>query len=250
MSFEGKCVLITGAASGIGQASARLFARLGAHLTLLDRDEAGLQATAQKLEELVEPPLLLFTDVADQQAVETAIKQAEDRFGHIDVLMNNAAIVDNWGLPHEVADHIWDEVLGINLRGVISTCRSVLPAMPAGGAIINTSSINGAIRPFPRRTPYDISKAGIVAWTRDLAVAYGPRGIRANVVIPGFIDTPMTQRFRQGHEESARAEEARIPLRRIGRADEVAQAAVFLASDAASYITGSALVIDGGLSLV
>ncbi|MBV9689565.1 MAG: SDR family oxidoreductase [Ktedonobacteraceae bacterium] len=248
MSLEGKRVLITGAASGIGQASAQIFAQAGARLALLDRDEMGLRATERLLESV--QPLLLTTDIADEKAVETAIKMALNRLGQIDVVMNNAAIVANWGLPHEISDSLWDEVFAINLKGVVYTCRHVLPVMETGGAIINTASVCGVTRACVMRAPYNIAKAGIVAFTRDLAVAYGPRGIRANVLVPGFIDTPMSRRLVKGHEESARAEEARIPLRRLGRADEVAQAAAFLASDAASYITGSVLFIDGGIALV
>jgi NAD(P)-dependent dehydrogenase (short-subunit alcohol dehydrogenase family) len=249
MDFKGKNVFITGAASGIGQASALLFARLGARLALLDRNETGLHTTSQLLEPC-QQPLLLSTDIADQEAVEAAIKMAWSQFGQIDVLMNSAAIVADWGLPHDIPASLWDEVFAINLKGVVSTCRHVIPAMQKGGSIINVSSICGVSRPCATRAPYDIAKAGIVAFTRDLAVAYGPRGIRANALIPGFIDTPMSRRLVEGHEERARAEEARIPLRRLGRADEVAQAAVFLASDAAVYITGSALFVDGGISLV
>jgi NAD(P)-dependent dehydrogenase (short-subunit alcohol dehydrogenase family) len=249
MSLKGKHALITGAASGIGQASARLFASAGASLTLLDRDEVGLQATARLLETDQEP-LLLVLNVADERAVANAIETSRSRGGPIDIVMNNAAIVANWGLPHEIPTELWEEVISINLNGVVSTCRHVLPDMPAGGSIINTASVHGIARAFPSRAPYTIAKAGLVAFTRDLAVAYGPRGIRANVLVPGFIDTPMSARLVKNHEEGARAEVARTPLRRLGRPDEVAQAAVFLASDAASYITGSTLFVDGGISLV
>jgi NAD(P)-dependent dehydrogenase (short-subunit alcohol dehydrogenase family) len=249
MSLEGKRVLITGAASGIGQASAQIFSQAGARLALLDRDEAGLYATSQLLESTQEP-LLLASDVSDEKAVEMAIKTAWNQFGQIDVVMNNAAIVANWGLPHEIPNTLWDEIFAINLKGVVYTCSHALPLMSEGGAIINTASVCGVTRACAMRAPYNIAKAGIVAYTRDLAVAYGPRGIRANVLVPGFIDTPMSRRLVKGHEEAARAEEARIPLRRLGRAHEVAQAAAFLASNAASYITGSVLFIDGGISLV
>jgi 3-oxoacyl-[acyl-carrier protein] reductase len=121
--------------------------------------------------------------------------------------------------------------------------------MGAGSVIINTSSIYGTARACATRAPYDIAKAGIVAFTRDLAVAYGPRGIRANVLVPGFIDTPMSRRLVEGHEERAMAVVERIPLRRLGLAEEVARVAAFLASDAASYVSGSVLFVDGGLSL-
>ncbi len=249
VSLEGKRVLITGAASGIGQASAQIFAQAGAQLALLDRDEAGLYTTGQLLMPL-QKPLILPTDVADEKAVETAIEAAMSQFGQIDIIMNNAAIVANWGLPHEIPDSLWEEIIAINLKSVVYTCRHTIPLMRSGGAIINTASIHGVTRAFPLRAPYNIAKAGIVAFTRDLAVAYGPRGIRANVLVPGFIDTPMSRRLVAGHEEAAHAEVARTPLRRLGRADEVAQAAAFLASDAASYITGSILYVDGGIALV
>lgn len=249
MSLERKRALITGAASGIGRACAQLFAQQGARLALLDRNEEGLRATA-RAREIAEEPLLFSIDVSDEKAVAAAIKTTQDLWGGIDVLMNNAAIVANWGLPHEIPEELWEEVIAINLNGVVYTCRHVIPSMAAGGVILNTASVHGVARAFPARAPYTIAKAGIVSFTRDLAVAYGPRGIRANVLVPGFIDTPMSSRLVQGHEEGARAEIARTPLRRLGRADEVAQAAAFLASDAASYITGSVLFVDGGISLV
>ncbi|PZW31899.1 NAD(P)-dependent dehydrogenase (short-subunit alcohol dehydrogenase family) [Thermosporothrix hazakensis] len=244
MSFEGKRVLITGAASGIGQASARLFAEEGAHLILLDRDEAGLHATGKTLPA---ETLLLTVDVADEQAVRAAVQEAGER---IDVVINSAAILANWGAPHEIPEELWNEVFSINLKGVVYTCRHALPLMRAGSAIINMASVCGVTRACTNRAPYNIAKAGIVAFTRDLAATYGPRGIRANTLVPGFIDTPMSRRLVQGHEEQARAEEGRIPLRRLGQADEVARAAVFLASEAASYITGSTLFVDGGIALV
>lgn len=249
MYQNSKHVFVTGAASGIGRACAHFFMRAGARVSLLDRDEAGLRTTAQ-MRGSEQEALLWPIDVADKKAVDEAVKTTQNSFGPIDVLINCAAILENWALPVDVTDEVWDEVISINLKGVVYTCRSVIPTMQAGGAIINTSSICGTARACIMRTPYDTAKAGIVAFTRDLAAAYGPQGIRANVIVPGFIDTPMSQRLVKGHEAGARAEEKRIPLRRLGNAEEVARAVVFLASDEASYITGSVLFIDGGLSLV
>ncbi len=249
MHLEGKTLVVTGAASGIGRATALEAAQSGARLALLDRNEAGLQETARLLP-ADQDVLLLPVDVADEQAVDDAMHYVRDRYTLIDAVINYAAVVADWGLPAELPDSLWDEVLAINLKGIVHVCRSALPAMSNRGAFVNTSSICGTARTCKTRAPYEAAKAAIVAFTRDLAVAYGPRGIRANTLVPGFIDTPMSHRLIAGNWERARAEEQRIPLRHIGQAAEVARVALFLASDAASYVTGSVLFVDGGLSLV
>lgn len=248
MSPSGNRVsLITGAASGIGLATARRFAQAGDGLILLDRDSDGLHRIAEDTQAC--ETLALKVDVADQEAVNRAVQTAVERFGRIDVLVNHAAVVDNWGPPADLPGKLWDEVLAVNLRGVVHTCSAVIPAMDRG-SIINTASICGVLKPCANRAPYNAAKAALVAFTRDLTVAYGPRGIRANVVVPGFVDTPTTQRIATGHEAQADAERQRIPLRRSGRPEEVAAACSFLAGEDASYVNGSVLVVDGGMSLV
>lgn len=170
--------------------------------------------------------------------------------GRIDSCLTFAAVVADWGAPADLDDHLWSRVLQVNLRGTTRVCAAAIPYMPSGSTIVTCSSIAGGLKPSPSRAPYTAAKAGIVAHTRDLAVAYGPQGIRANSLIPGFIESPMSQALIRGHEAQAAAEQARIPLRRKGMPMEVAETAIFLAEDRSSYINGATLVVDGGLSLV
>jgi NAD(P)-dependent dehydrogenase (short-subunit alcohol dehydrogenase family) len=245
MSLAGKVALVTGAASGIGLATARRLAADGARVAMVDRDKTALADAVVGAEE----PLRLCIDVAERGPVAAAVAEVAEECGGIDVLVNSAAIVEDWGLPADVPASTWTEVLAINLLGTVNVCNAAIPLM-GRGAIVNTSSICGTARACATRAPYDAAKAGIVAFTRDLAAAYGPRGLRANVVVPGFIDSPMSRHLVMGREDRARAEEQRIPLRRIGHPEEVAELTAFLASDAASYLTGSVIFVDGGLSLV
>jgi NAD(P)-dependent dehydrogenase (short-subunit alcohol dehydrogenase family) len=245
LSLSRKVALVTGAASGIGLATARRLAADGALVAMVDRDKSALADAVVGAEE----PLRLCIDVAERGPVAAAVAEVAERCGGIDVLVNSAAIVEDWGLPADVPASTWTEVLAVNLLGTVNVCNAAIPLM-GRGAIVNTSSICGTARACPTRAPYDAAKAGIVAFTRDLAAAYGPRGLRANVVVPGFIDSPMSRRLVVGREEGARAEERRIPLRRIGQPEEVAELTAFLAGDAASYLTGSVIFVDGGLSLV
>jgi NAD(P)-dependent dehydrogenase (short-subunit alcohol dehydrogenase family) len=242
-----RVAVITGAASGIGLATARSCREAGMRVALIDRDADALERTTA--DEPSDGSLVLVADVADRQAIGSAIDEVVGRYGRIDALVNNAAVIDDYGPPAAVSDAVWDEVLAVNLRGVVHTCRAAVDVMRRG-AIVNTASICGTTRAFASRSPYNAAKAAIVSLTRDLAAAYGPRGIRANVVVPGFIDTPMSRRLIAGHEAQADAERQRIPLRRLGDAREVAQTTLFLISDAASYVNGSVLTVDGGLSIV
>lgn len=248
MKLTDRIAVVTGAASGIGYATARTFTAAGARVIGLDVDQVGLG----RLDDELGPDGLttVAVDLADRAAVRGAIEHVVAEHGRIDVCVNHAAVVANWGEPTAVDDDTWTRVLDVNLRGLVTVCNAAIGAMPAGGAVVNTSSIVGGLKPSASRTPYTAAKAGVVAFTRDLALAYGPRGIRVNALIPGFIDTPMSRRLVVGHEAQAEAEQGRIPLRRMGRADEVADATLFLASDSASYVNGAVLVVDGGLSLV
>lgn len=238
--------VVTGAASGIGRATATLLARSGGQVAALDIDEAGLKSLTDDVDLLNHYAL----DVADATAVGEAVAQVAAGSGRIDGCLTFAATVDNWGPPAELDEQLWDRVLGVNLGGTTNVCTAAIPYLREGAAVVTCSSIAGGLKPSPARTPYTAAKAAIIAYTRDLAVAYGPRGIRVNTIIPGFVDTPMSRRLVRGHEQQAEAERARIPLRRLGTAEEVAEVARFLVSDAASYVTGATLVVDGGLSLV
>jgi NAD(P)-dependent dehydrogenase (short-subunit alcohol dehydrogenase family) len=239
--------LVTGAASGIGLETARRLARKGDRLVLIDRNSDGLKKAAFGI--AGHKPLACAIDVGDRAAVETAVQQAIDQFGQLDVVLNLAAVVDNWGAPADLSERLWDDVLKVNLRGVVHTCNAAIPHMQRG-AVVNAASVCGVLRACASRSPYNAAKAALVAFTRDLAAAYGPQGIRANVVVPGFIDTPMSRRLIVGNEEQAEAERQRIPLRRAGCPEEVAAVCAFLASEEATYVTGSIVTVDGGISIV
>lgn len=238
--------VVTGAASGIGRATAVRLAGEGAVVVAVDIDETGLKELANEVP-TVEPHV---ADVADAGDVSGTVDAVVATHGRIDSCLTFAAVVANWGPPDGLDEALWTRVLEVNLRGTTRMCAAAVPHMPPGSSVVTCSSIAGGLKPSPSRSPYTAAKAGIVAHTRDLAVAYGPRGVRANSLIPGFIDSPMSRALVRGHEEQAAAEQTRIPLRRLGRAEEVAEAALFLADARSSYINGTTLVVDGGLSLV
>jgi NAD(P)-dependent dehydrogenase (short-subunit alcohol dehydrogenase family) len=241
-----KVCVITGAGSGIGRATAIQLAEAGASVVAIDMDEVGLKGLAEQ----VQLHTCYAVDVAEAQHVDAVIRECAGSAGRIDSCLTFAAVVDDWGSPGELSQELWDRVLAVNLRGTTNVCASALPFMPAGSTVVTCASIAGALKPSPSRAPYTAAKAAVVSHTRDLAMAYGPRGVRVNTIIPGFVDTPMSRSLVAGHEDRAEAECQRIPLRRRGEAYEVAEVAGFLAGERSSYLTGAALVVDGGLSLV
>ncbi len=238
--LTGKRVLITGGAGGIGQATAVRFLEEGARVVLLDRDERALEAGRQAL-----PGLdgLLCADVADPAAVERAYTDLDALWNGLDVLVNNAGI----SIRHsflEITPEEWRQVLRVNLEGVFLMAQGAARRMLAqgGGVIINMGSTN-ALRGYPYYADYNVSKAGVVELTRSLALELAPT-VRVNVVCPGFILTPMQEA--EYTPEMQRAFAEKVPLRRLGRPADVAALIAFLASDDATFITGEAVVIDGG----
>jgi NAD(P)-dependent dehydrogenase (short-subunit alcohol dehydrogenase family) len=241
-----RVVMVTGAASGIGAGIAERFVNLGDRVIALDMDERGLALFASRLDT---PNLLLaVADVTDDAQLEKALADADARFGRPEVLVNNAGTT---GGPqattlHETPPEVVDHVLDVNLRAIIRLTAAVLPAMleQGRGVIVNIASVAGLVA-FPARAAYCISKAAVIQITRAIAVDYGHRGIRSVALCPGMIDTPMTH-WRLA--EPALREEVlgRIPQKRIGTVSDVVSAAVFFASDEASYCNGAAIPIDGG----
>jgi NAD(P)-dependent dehydrogenase (short-subunit alcohol dehydrogenase family) len=226
-----------------------LFAEEGAEVAVTDRSpEAGAETLAllQKagLRGSFDP-----MDVADAAGVATGIAAVEQRCGRIDVLFNNAGVELSRTL-HETSEEEWDRVFAVNLRGMFLVCRRVLAGMirRRAGAIVNVSSISGLLG-WPASAAYCASKGGVIQLTRQMAVDYAPHGIRVNCICPGTTLTPMIERLfaQEADEESARARVAAMhPLGRFARPEEIAAAALFLASEEASYITGAALPVDGG----
>jgi NAD(P)-dependent dehydrogenase (short-subunit alcohol dehydrogenase family) len=253
--FEGKVALITGGASGLGLEVARQLAAGGARFVLVDWDAESLEAAAAEIARFGAEVESLCGDVSEPATAEAAVSLARVRFGRLDILFNNAGIDPLRArsvVETEVAD--WDRVLDVNVKSAYLMSRAAIPLMRegGGGSIVNTASIAG-LKPAGDETAYSVSKAAMVSLTGALAVDFAADGIRANCVCPGYMEMVMTDRRRGLTEEqqAARASgaAARVPLGRQGTYEEVAKAVLFLAGPDASYITGAALVVDGGLLL-
>lgn len=241
--FADRVVVITGAASGIGAATARRLSAEGAVLVLADIDVAGSEAVAKECASAS----VVETDVTDEAQVTALIDGAAAQHGGIDVLFNNAGIMGAGTLP-ELASEEWHRVIDVDLHSVFYGCRAALPHLRArgGGNIVNTASISGVGGDYA--TPsYNAAKAAVVNFSRSLALEHADQGIRVNAVCPGPIATPMTAVVGTMPEIEAEYAQA-IPMGRMGEAEEVAAVVAFLASDDASYVTGAALVVDGGLT--
>lgn len=239
-SLRGRVCLISGAASGIGLATTKLFRSLGASVAAID------------LELATEADLSLQGDAAEPSDVSAFVGEVLNGFGRVDVLVNNAGI-GGVGDLEETSPELWDEVMRVNVRSVYLMCRAVVPTMieRREGAIVNVSSAI-AETGLARRVSYAASKGAVLAFTKSLQVDCAPFGIRVNAVLPGTIDTPFVERFlREAYadpEEGLRAVKARQLLGELGRADDVAHAIAYLASDASRFVLGTGLFVDGGLS--
>jgi meso-butanediol dehydrogenase/(S,S)-butanediol dehydrogenase/diacetyl reductase len=244
--FEGKGVLVTGAASGIGAASARRFFAEGARLALCDLDEARLSALAKEIDASGERVVTARVDVSVLDEVQAFTDEAAARMGRLDVVMNNAGI-GAFGRSDEMDPASWHRTFAVDVHSVFYGTRAALPHLrrAGGGAIVNTASISGLGGDYGLAA-YNAAKGAVVNYTRAAALEVAREGIRVNAVCPGPIETALATpllRHPKVAPEYARA----IPMGRVGRAEEVAAAAAFLASEDASYITGAMLVVDGGL---
>jgi NAD(P)-dependent dehydrogenase (short-subunit alcohol dehydrogenase family) len=244
--FAGRRALVTGGASGIGLATARRLRDEGAAIVLLDRDEEGLPRAGDE----VGAPIVL-ADLGDEEAVVEGVADAGQTLGGpVDVLVNAAGIY-RISPALDLAVEEWDEVLAVNLRGSFLAAREVarvLRRAGRGGAVVNVASIAALVADAEEPAAhYDASKAGVLLLTKQLAVEWAPLGIRVNAVCPGVIRTPML-RLTDDPAAARRYLDARVPLHRLGEPEEVAAAIAFLASDDASYVTGAALAVDGGVT--
>ncbi|MEE9538406.1 MAG: 3-oxoacyl-[acyl-carrier-protein] reductase [candidate division NC10 bacterium] len=244
MTLQGKVAVVTGGSRGIGRAVATVLAREGAVITLCARDRVLLEKVAAELESLGAQALAVQADVTRASEVEQMIGACVERFGQVDILVNNAGITrDN--LLLRMKDEEWDAVLSVNLKGVFQCTRAVLRPMikQRSGRIINLTSVV-AVMGNPGQANYVAAKAGIIGLTKATAREVASRGITANAVAPGFIETDMTHALGPELQEQMRSQ---IPLGRFGRPEDVAELVAFLASDRAAYITGQVIHLNGGL---
>ena len=246
----GKIALLTGAGSGIGRAVAIALAEEGAEVVVTSRTETEVNETCALVEEAAAGrPLGFVLDLRDRASIHEGVRAVAERFGRIDVLSNNAGI-DHPDEPPvvETSDEVWDETFTVNVSGVFQLCRAAIPVLADGGSIVTIGSTNSLV-PRPNAAAYCASKAALLMLTRTLALELAPRRIRANCVCPGVVDTPLTELFLQRADDPAalREEYAQwAPLHRLADPREIARCVVFLASDEASFVTGSAFVADGG----
>ncbi|UPJ74410.1 glucose 1-dehydrogenase [Bradyrhizobium sp. 187] len=245
--FEGKTAFITGAASGIGRATAKAFAAEGARVAITDRGEAALQETAEQVRAVGGVVLTVTCDVSKPEEVAAAVAKAVKAFGRIDCAFNNAGVENKAAPLHEIELEEWDRVLNINLRGTFICMKHEIAQMLSQGAgvVVNTSSGAG-IRGVAGGASYAASKHAIIGMTKSAAIDYAKRNIRVNAVLPGNIATPMMDRFTEGDIQKAVDLE---PVGRLGKPEEIAEAVLWMCSDLGGFVTGASIVVDGGWSL-
>jgi meso-butanediol dehydrogenase/(S,S)-butanediol dehydrogenase/diacetyl reductase len=242
--FHGKVVIVTGAASGIGEATARRFVAEGAKVALVDRDEASLEKVAKSLP--ADQVMVQAADVSDSRAVDGLVAAIVGHFGRLDVIVNNAGVHEG-GDPASITDEKWRKVMSTDVDGVFYGCRAALPHIEkTRGSIVNTASVSGTGGDWGM-SPYNAAKGAVVNLTRALALDLGKKGIRVNAVCPSLTRTGMTEDMMNDKNLLAKFAE-RIPLGRVCEPEEVAAVIAFLASDDASFMTGANVAVDGGVS--
>jgi NAD(P)-dependent dehydrogenase (short-subunit alcohol dehydrogenase family) len=250
MRLQDKVAIITGAGSGIGREAALIFAREGARVVVADlNDDAGRQ-TVDDITATSREAIFVSTNVAQAASVQALVQQAEDHFGWLDVIFNNAGIFpDADGSVVDTSEDVWDLVMNVNLKGVFLGCKYAIPAMQraGGGSIINVASFVALVGAATPQIAYTASKGGVLSMTREIAVEFARQNIRANALCPGPVDTPLLQSILSDPVKRERRL-VHIPPGRFAQAKEIANAALYLASDESSYVNGSTFVVDGGIT--
>ncbi len=250
MRLSNKVALITGGASGIGKETALLFAREGAQVVVADLNDEQGQQTVAEIKENNGEAVYVHADVSKADHCENMIQQAESTFGKLNVLFNNAGIMHGKDDNAETTDEeTWDLTMQINLKGVFLGCKYGIPALKraGGGSIINTASFVALMGAATPQIAYTASKGGVLAMSRELAIVHARENIRVNALCPGPLHTELLMNFLDTEQKKQRRL-VHIPMGRFGQAKEMAQAALFLASDESSYMTGSEFLVDGGIS--
>jgi NAD(P)-dependent dehydrogenase (short-subunit alcohol dehydrogenase family) len=248
ISFEGKVALVTGAASGLGLATAKAFAESGASVALADWNESAVGVAVEELTTQGYKAIAIRCDVADDAQVGTMVPRTIAVFGRLDAAYNNAGVQNVLAETADTTPQDYDRVMGINLRGVWSCMKFELQQMrkQGSGAIVNCSSLGGLVGGAERGI-YHAAKHGVLGFTKSAALEYAARGIRVNAICPGLIWTPMAdQMVAAGQGDALKAMEKSVPMGRVGRPEEIANAVLWLCSDAASYVTGQSISVDGG----
>jgi NAD(P)-dependent dehydrogenase (short-subunit alcohol dehydrogenase family) len=245
--YAGKVAFVTGAGTGIGCATALAFAREGAGAAVADVSDRDNRETARMIEEAGGRALAFACDVTRTEDVKAALDKTVEEFGRLDVAFNNAGVEQETKAVAEISEEEWDRIVAVNLRGVFLCMKHEIPLMleQGGGAIVNTSSGAG-VKGFTGGAAYVAAKHGVVGLTRSAALDYAASKVRINAVCPGIIDTAMMGRVTGDTQEGREAVIAQEPIGRMGRPEEIAAAVLWLCSDAASFATGHAMVVDGG----
>lgn len=245
MRLQNKIAIITGAGSGIGRGIALAFIKEGAKITVADWSEEGGRETVEQIHKIGGKAIFIKTDVSKAADIDKMIKTCLDEYNRIDILVNNAGIV-KFGTLHETPEEDWDAVLNVNLKSVFLGSKRVIPEMlkQGEGKIINIASIAGLVG-FDKIGPYCASKGGIIALTREMAVEYAPQKINVNCIAPGVIKTAMTKDMLADPAQKQFLESS-TPYPRLGEPEDIAMAAVYLASDESGFVNGEVLVVDGG----
>ncbi|POR05983.1 glucose 1-dehydrogenase [Diaphorobacter sp. LR2014-1] len=251
--LENKVAFITGAAGGQGRAAAVVFAREGAKVAVVDVDEKGIEETARLVKETGGEAIAIRCDVSNEEQVKGAIQKTVDTFGKLTTLYNNAGIAHKnlMILAHELSVEEWEKIQNVNTKGMFLVVKYGIPELlkAGGGTIINTSSTAGLIN-SPGGPSYTASKGAIISFTRHLAATYAKKGIRANAIAPGYVITLMTKAMEDLLPELDKVASEATPLGRGAQPEEIANVALFLASDESSFVTGAVIVADGGMTIV